>query len=230
MNGFMESATGAVATGTGHVLAAATRLGSALRSAPKPLHPRGSVWQAEVVRVGTLLPTGVPWLDEPGRDPALVRVSAAIGLPHGWPDLQGVAIRLPDQQGADLLLGSTGAGRLSRFLLRPVRPSSRHLTSTLVPYRGPAGPILLAAVQTQPEEYVLLRAEGTGEWIGFAHLRLLHETDEEPSYDPIRRPLPGLRNYAWVSRVRAPAYRVARSSRGDTASVPAGAGATLETT
>ncbi|MBC9226561.1 hypothetical protein GL325_09525 [Aeromicrobium sp. 636] len=216
MNGrVMESATGVAASAAGQLLGAATRLGSALRRAPKPLHPRGSVWQGEVVRVGTLLPTGVPWLDEPGRDSALVRVSAAIGLPHGWPDLQGVAIRLPDQQGADLLLGSTGAGRLSRFLLRPVRPSSRHLTSTLMPYRGPAGPILLAAVQTQPEEYVLLRAEGTGEWIGFAHLRLLHEIDEEPSYDPIRRPLPGLRNYSWVTRLRAPAYRVARRARGE---------------
>jgi hypothetical protein len=199
----------------GRVLEGATHLLSAVRTAPKPLHPRGTVWEARLVRTGTLLPTSVPWLDEAGEETAIVRVSAAIGLPHGWPDLQGLAIRLPQQGGADLLLASTGAGRFTRFLLRPVRSSSWHLTTTLLPYRGPNGPILLAAAATEPQNYVLLRAEGQGEWVAFAHLRLVRKTDEEPSYDPVRRPLPGLGNYDWVARLRAPAYRRARQDRGE---------------
>lgn len=51
--------------------------------------------------------------------------------------------------------------------------------------------------------------------MAFAVLRLLRETDVEPSFDPVRRPLPGLPNYEWVSRLRAPAYREARKERGE---------------
>ena len=199
----------------GVVLEGATRALALVRRAPKPLHPRGTVWQAELTRTGSLLPTGVPWLDEPGTDRAIVRVSAAIGLPHGWPDLQGLAIRLPEHGDADLLLASTGVGPLTRFLLRPVKSSGWHLSTTLLPYKGPQGPLLLAAAPTGEGQYVLLRAEGQGPWVAFAVLRLLHEADEEPSFDPVRRPLPGLANYDWVARLRAPSYREAREDRGE---------------
>src|SRR5690606_14617521 len=108
--------------------------------------------------------------------------------------IQGLAIRLPESGGADLLMASTGAGSLTRFVLRPVPSASWHLAATLLPYRGPNGPIMLAAAPTEPQNYVLLRAEGRGEWVAFAHLRLVRETQQEPSYDPVRRPLPGLSN------------------------------------
>ncbi|GAA3540441.1 hypothetical protein [Aeromicrobium flavum] len=211
----ITTARQALTRGGGAVLEAATHLVSVARRAPKPLHPRGTVWEAELVRSGTSAPVGVPWLDEPGRETAVVRVSAAFGFPHGWPDIQGLAIRLPEHDGADLLLASTGAGRLSRLLLKPVRSSSWHLATSLMPYRGPHGPILFAAAPTEPHHYVLLRAEGLGEWGAFAHLRLVRESVEEPSYDPVRRPLPGLENYDWVTRLRAPAYRRARQDRGE---------------
>lgn len=204
------------ARGGGAVLEGATHLVSAIRTAPKPLHPRGTVWRGEITRTGAgLVPTGVPWLDEPGRDDAIVRVSAAIGFPHGWPDIQGVAMHLPGQAGADLLFASTGAGQVTRFMLRLVRPTSRHVASTLLPYRGPRGPIMLAATQVEPEQYALLRADGDGPWIGFGRLRLTERIDRELSFDPIRHPLPGLDNYAWVRRLRSPAYRAARQDRGE---------------
>lgn len=207
----------AAARGGGALLEGATHVVSALRPAPKPLHPRGTVWAAEIQRTGGgVVPTGVPWLDESGTDEAVVRISAAIGFPHGWPDIQGVAIHLPDQDGADLLLASTGAGRATRFMLRLVRPTSRHVTSTLMPYKGPRGPVMLAATQVEPGEYALLRAAGDGPWVGFGRLRLVTQIDEEHSYDPVLRPLPGLENYAWVERLRSPAYRAARHDRGET--------------
>lgn len=203
------------ARGGGLALQGATHVLSAVRTAPKPLHPRGTVWNGEITRHGAgLVPTGVPWLDEPGHDDVIVRVSAAIGLPHGWPDIQGVAIHLPGQAGADLLFASTGAGQITRFMLRLVRPTARHVASTLLPYRGPRGPIMLAATQVEPEQYALLRADGDGPWIGFGRLRLTERIDRELSFDPIRHPLPGLDNYAWVRRLRSPAYRTARQDRG----------------
>lgn len=202
----------------GMVLEGATHAVAAARRARKPLHPRGTVWEAQLTRTGTLLPTGVPWLDEPGTERALVRVSAAFGFPHGWPDIQGLALRLPAQGDADVLLASTGSGRFSRFLLRPVKSSGWHLSTTLLPYRGPEGPLLLAAAPTEPHQYVLLRAEGQGAWVAFAVLRLLHESTEQPSFDPIRRTVPGLENYDWVVRLREPAYESAREDRGETPS------------
>lgn len=211
--GVLHDAVGLAARAGGAVLQTATRTVSAVRSAPKPLHPRGTVWEAEVVRTGSPAPTGVPWLDEPGRERAIVRVSAAFGFPHGWPDIQGLAIRLPEQGEADLLLASTGSGRLTRFVLRPVKSSGRHLSTTLLPYRGPKGPIWVAAEPAEPGHHVLSFSTGEGDWIAFATLRLISESEQEPSFDPIRRPLPGLANYTWVSRLRAPAYRAARRDR-----------------
>ena len=215
MSRLLSAVPGIAARAGGAVLEGATHALALVRRAPKPLHPRGTVWEAELTRTGSLLPTGVPWLDEPGTERAIVRVSAAIGLPHGWPDLQGLAIRLPEQDDADVLLASTGMGPLTRFLLRPVRSSGWHLSTTLLPYKGQEGPLLLAAAPTGEGQWVLLRAEGQGAWVAFAVLRLLSETDVEPSFDPVRRPLPGLPNYEWVSRLRAPAYREAREERGE---------------
>ena len=55
---------------------------------------RGTTWSAVLERRGGSV-TGAPWLDEPGTDPAVVRRSAAVGFPEGWPDLEvgGVVAR-----------------------------------------------------------------------------------------------------------------------------------------
>jgi len=208
--------SGLAARGGGLVLGGATHLVSALRTAPKPLHPRGTVWAGVVTRTGGAEPTGVAWLDEPGSDEAIVRVSAAIGFPHGWPDIQGIAVHLPGQDGADLLFASTGAGQVTRYLLRLVRPTTRHVASTLMPFRGPRGPVMLAATLLEPGEYALLRADGGGPWVGFGHLRLVAQLDVERSFDPVLNPLPGLECYDWARRLRVPAYRAARHDRGET--------------
>jgi hypothetical protein len=59
----------------------------------------------------------------PGRihGPVLVRQSRAVGLPPRVPDIFGLAVQVPTQDGrhVDLLLASTGVGRLTRFTLAP---------------------------------------------------------------------------------------------------------------
>ena len=134
----------------GLALAGATRAVAAVRTAGKPLHPRGRVVVGRLRRTGAEPPTGVAWLDETGDDEVLVRWSRAVGLPSPLPDIHGLALRVPRDDGGhgDLLFATTGLGRLTRFVLTASgTPYGRPLT-TLLPYRTVHGPLLLAAVGT----------------------------------------------------------------------------------
>ena len=170
------------ASAGGQVLRAATGV-IALRRAAKPLHPRGAVLGATLVREGSRSPSGVGWIDTPGEDRVLVRESRAVGTTSGLPDFFGLAVRVPvnDSQ-ADLLFASTGLGRVTRFVLTVGRtPESRPLT-TLLPYRAPAGPLVLSAVYAERRRLTFAWAAGSGAWHRFAELTL----DEH-----LARPLPG---------------------------------------
>ena len=116
------------------LLGAPFALASRLRGA-RIFHPRGVVvdatWDPDpAILAGSRL-TAAP-------QPALVRVSHAIGLPPGVPDILGVAIRVVDAHGAgrhqDLLFASSGTGAISRHLLRPTASVTRTTVSTLLPY------------------------------------------------------------------------------------------------
>lgn len=214
-----RTGTRAASSAGGQVLRAATRLVTT-RPAAKPLHPRGSVVSGGLRRYGTEARTGAAWLDQAGEDSVLVRQSRAIGLPASLPDIFGLAVRVPTSNGqhGDLLLASTGLGRFTRYTLTASRsPFGRPLT-TLLPYRAPAGPVLLCAVFRDETTVALSWAMGSGAWHPFAELVLRNapadEADLPLSFDPVRYTLPGLENYEWVRRLREPSYRDARSSRG----------------
>ncbi|WP_110241303.1 hypothetical protein [Nocardioides gilvus] len=200
----------------GWALALATAGVAAARPARKPLHPRGQVWEGVLTRHGSGdQPTGVGWLDEPGRDDATVRISAAIGLPTALPDIHGLAIRLQQPEGeADILLATTGTAPGLRHVLRFTRSPTTNAHTTLLPYRSPVGPLLFAATPRGERRFDLAHAIGSGPWQVFAHLDLVRRVEAEISYDPLLNPPEGLENYPWVSRLRAPAYRTARRSRG----------------
>src|SRR3954470_19691972 len=138
----------------GHALRGMFTAVGRLRPADKPLHPRGVVLRATVHRYGNDERFGVPWLDEPGTDPALVRFSRGGGLPEALPDVLGIALRVdPDSHPGDLLFATTGRGPVGRFLLRPRRAGTLAAAtySTLQPYRTPTGPVVLAATPTLDE-------------------------------------------------------------------------------
>lgn len=197
----------------GSLLAGGTRLlGAALRRT-KPLHPEGHLRRATVTRTGADPATGCAWLDEPGTDDALVRVSRGIGLPGTVPDVHGMAIRVSlDGAVGDLLLASTGTGRLSRFLLTATRSAGGGPLGTLLPYRSPRGPVLIAAVPESPLAFRLQRSGLAGDWVPFGRLELGEDLgdDTQVSFDPVVNVLPGLATYDWVRRLRGPAYRTAR--------------------
>ncbi|QIX27144.1 hypothetical protein ncot_11450 [Nocardioides sp. JQ2195] len=214
---FAARLTRSASSAGGQLLAAATEAVARVRPSAKPLHPRGEVWSARVIRHGSPEHIGVSWVDELGEDDAVVRLSAAVGLPTSWPDILGMAVRVEVPGGhADLLLATTGSGRLSRFVLLPARSAQGHRHTSLLPYKGPEGPVLFAAEASAPDRFDLQHSGLTGEWITFGELHLLERQEGDTSFDPIEvGPLPGLEHYAWVNRLREPAYRTARRSRAE---------------
>lgn len=204
----------------GRALAAGTAAVAALRTAEKPLHPRGENWRARVERHGSARTTGVGWLDVTGVDDALVRLSASVGLPPHWPDVRGLAMRVTvDDRESDLLLASTGTGPISRLLL----PAREHLVrpyTSLMPYRTPSGPLQLAAFPRDDRLVELAHARPDGDWHSFAEVRLEEPVTAAPTFEPLHHGIPGLDTYRWAELLRGPAYRTARRSRDEPAEPP----------
>jgi hypothetical protein len=209
--GRAASAAGGVALGL------AARATGAARAAAKPLHPTGRLLTGRLHRHGLDEGTGVRLLDEPGDEEVVVRESRSVGLPGWLPDIQGLAIRVtnPDGSPGDLLLASTGWGRLTRFVLTPSLTTYGRPMTTLLPYRTPQGPLLLGARSDQPGVVRLACALGSGPWRFFAELTISDQSAEDPtvSFDPVLHPVPGLDQYPAVVRLREPAYHFARRSR-----------------
>ena len=219
--------------------AVAVPLGAlARRRRGKPMHPRGVVLDAVLERTGGPAGWDVPFLAGHGEQAALVRLSRGGGLPTPLPDVLGLAVRLPGTAGAedpvDLLLSSTGRGRLTRWV--PVlRRDAVAVYSSIMGYRTAAGPVFLAAlpetgvgpVTAEPGPlaaaaragrlaFTLAAARGAGEWQPFARLRLLApvpEVDPDLRFDAVRNPPPGLVPDGPMARFRSPAYAAAREGR-----------------
>ena len=204
------------AAGAGQVLAGAARAVAALRTAEKPLHPRGTMWSGALVRHGRSS-SGVHWLDGSGDDRAVVRLSRAVGLPAGWPDVHGLALRVLGEDGseADVLLATTGAGPVGRYVLRVGRKPDAMFFGSLLPYRTTAGPVSLGALRGDDASWHLLWAAGRAPWTPFARLVLWERTPaEDISFDPVLNRPPGFEQYDALARLRLPAYRTARRTRG----------------
>jgi hypothetical protein len=210
-----------IARVVGRLAAGAFAVAGRVRPSPKPLHPRGAVQGATLARFGLEQPVGVAWLDEPGSDVTLVRLSRSAGLPAPLPDVLGLALRVPSGAGhADLLFSTSGKGRFGRFVLAPARRPEFATYSTLVPYRTSRGPAVLTAVGCGNESapvFELRVAIGRGPWQTFGRLELeaAAREDADIAFDAVTNPVPGLEPYEWVRQLRAGAYRAARRSRGD---------------
>lgn len=207
------SATESLATVAGRGLAAGTWALARVRGASKPLHPKGKVLLGTLTTGLADESTGVAWLDHDVEHPGvIVRTSRAVGLPAPVPDIRGLAFRVPSPgRPADILLASTGLGLVSRFVLTARRESGGPLSS-LLPYRSPDGPLLLGARSDGGTGFDLLWASLAGGWRRFGHLAVGgQEAPDQPiRFDPVHNVPPGLRQYAWVERLRSPAYATAR--------------------
>lgn len=187
----------------------------ARRRAGKPLHPRGEVFRGRLTRTGAEL--GVPWLDGPAADDVVVRLYRGAGLPAPWPDLFGVAVRVPGP--VDLLLSSTGPGPLAGRVPFPSR-SATATYGSLMGYRCAAGTVRLALLPRgaglRADGATLAAAVGWGPWRPVASLVLgapREPLDPDVRFDAIRNPPPGLVPDGPMARFREPAYAAARAAR-----------------
>ncbi len=206
-------AAGRLLTGPFSVLAALRR--------GKPIHSRGTVFDATVQRHGSSgRRWGAVWLDEAGEDHGLARLSKSAGLPEPLPDVWGLALTFRDDGGVrhDLLVASTGLAPGLRHVLIP-RRNPRRAYTTLLPYSSPHGPVLIAATPVASAdpgaaEFRLLAAGLTSAWHPFGSLRITERPgapgDEPVRFDPVLFPLPGMRWAQPLARVREPAYVAAR--------------------
>lgn len=217
------------------LLGAPFAVASRLRGA-RVFHPRGVVVAARWNPDPRLFP-GSP-LTAAAR-PALLRVSHAIGLPPGLPDILGVAIRVVDAHGAgrhqDLLLASSGDGPVGRHLLRPVAAVTGTLLSSLLPYDvagvgrhpvlarpvGSERPVTYAEVVQDPEttmpdlEVVVGSAWPRRLAIVTAQERVPPTAGERVRFDPWNTG-PELRPAGLINRLRRPAYHASQRGRGAT--------------
>jgi hypothetical protein len=212
-------------------LAALTRL-----RGDKPMHPRGALFTGVLERTGPPRPWGVDWLDERRADRVLVRFSRGAGLPEPWPDLLGLALRLPAAGPAgrpvDLLLSSAGRGRWARLV--PVfRRDAASPYSSIMAYRSAVGPVqlaalpegpgmpsdpepLVAAAARRPLRFTLAAALEGGPWEPFGRLRVgdpVQPLDPEVHLDAVLNAPPGVPADGPMARFRRPAYAAARRVR-----------------
>ena len=221
------------ARGLGRVLAAAIEAIGAVRG-PRPIHTTGLLLRGRLARLPHATRSGIAWIDQPGTGegegaPVEARLSRGAALPAFLPDVIGLALRV---DGGDLLLSSTGIGVPGRFLLQPRWSAGRAVLSTLMPYRGEDGPVLVAArsrrprslparmedvraaLAAEPWALELLFAPATGRWHRFATVDLAPVDGAldgpEPRFDPVLRPPRGAGTYGWTRALREPSYAVAR--------------------
>ncbi|WP_436987962.1 phosphodiesterase [Streptomyces sp. enrichment culture] len=117
----------------------------------RALHPDGLVLDATLeVLPETGRPWGVAFLDRAGRYDVTVRWSRAAGLPSPLPDALGLALRVTDGAGPgrpfDLLLTSSGTGRVTRHLPLPRTDAAGGAYATLTSYRFPDRDRVIAAI------------------------------------------------------------------------------------
>jgi hypothetical protein len=122
------------------VAAAALGVRAARSRHRRSLHPAGRTFTGRLDVWGAPAAAGSDLVDRPGRHDVTVRLSKGAGTRGSLPDVLGVAIRVhgADVPDRDLLLSTTGRGRLTRHLPIP-RRSFDTVYGSITPYRNRDG-------------------------------------------------------------------------------------------
>jgi hypothetical protein len=216
------------------IVALPLQLGSAVRHR-RVFHPLGVLAEGRIERIA---PAGYGLPIE--SVDVLARVSKAVGIPRGLPDLIGLAWRMPEHEPAstpwDVLMVSAGSGLLTRFALRPVLSWTGTTFSTLMPLRREDGwwwlkaelttqtgsglslDTIGAQINASGLTFDIEQAHGTA---GFEPLAVLTLTkviptdeDHDVSFDPTRNTGSGVGlGPEWLTKIRERAYLRSRSGR-----------------
>lgn len=160
---------------------------------PPPWLPLDRTLQGRVFRHGLEpdagISTGISWLDEPGTDDALVRLSGSAPRPGVPPQVTAITLRVrcPEGKVADLCWETRPRGQWG-----PREPEPTRLV-TRAPYLLPGGPLLLGARLCGAETVELSARGADGEWRVFADLRVSPVAPHGEPFDPdvARNLLPG---------------------------------------
>ncbi|MCU1568151.1 MAG: hypothetical protein JWQ56_3088 [Pseudarthrobacter sp.] len=234
-----QDAAPGVSAAAGRAFAGVFRILKAARPG-RPIHPKGIGLTGELIRTGNAgAPSGLDWLDVPGTDSVQARSSRSAGLPSMLPDVLGLALRITPSDGgrgisseggasaksggvADVLFASTGWQLPGRFLLQPKLDVSTATLTTLMPYRGRSGPVLLGlrtislpggSLTSGHWVLGLYWARPTGPWHQCGELRLQaspETSDTSLRFNPLENQPPGAQAYAWTRRLRERSYQVAQ--------------------
>lgn len=204
----------------GAALATAAAVTGVLRR-DKPLHPQGRLGVGRLQVTAPDPTLGPPVLAGVGNHVCELRWSRAMGLPTSWPDIEGLALRLPSagvHGAADLLFASTGERPWSRYLLTLRPPEVYGVLTTLLPVRAAGGPLTFRLVpgdssggDVPPASYSLEVSRGAGPWQPVGRITAeWSELDTAERFDPVTHLLAGTEHYPVVSAMREPAYVAAR--------------------
>jgi hypothetical protein len=199
----------------------------------RPNHPEGILLTGTLARDEGRRSSGIDWVDTPGSNTVVARLSRSIGLPGNLPDILGLAVRFTAEGSeSDILLASTGPTGLGRFVLRLRRNAASAVFSSMMPYKSKSGPVLLVARTIEGPEMLpatpkgfpeslkgrtwvleLHHATPLGPWTRFGTLTLKVDNEARDTglrFDPVLHPLPGAGTYGWTRRLREPSYSEAR--------------------
>jgi hypothetical protein len=196
-------------------VAAVFGVGSELRDA-RVLHPDGTAFQATLTTYGGSWGSSV--LDNPGRHGAIARVSRALGLPAAWPDIGGLAVRLPGRGAGggplDILLATTGTAPVLRHVLLP--DAGRRTHCSLLPYVTGSRRRVVLGARRRGEDWDLLVATLTGPWQRWGSLSLEQPLGQGESERLRFLPTlgaPDLQPVRLLRRLRARAYARSQAHR-----------------
>jgi hypothetical protein len=192
-------------------------------------HPQGTAYRG-VVRVDDGV-DGVPLLAADSSHDAVVRFSRGLGLPRGWPEFLGLALRVGDAQ--DLLLASSSPSPLARMVPLPARSFFGTTLSSLLPFDAGGRVVFAGAVvhgaptgdddqltelanSPEPVTGTLALAELGGRWHPVGTLEVGERLPDAEAralrFDPWRCD-GGLVPHGWINALRGPAYRGSRRGR-----------------
>jgi hypothetical protein len=201
------------------------------------LHPRGRSFTGQWETLGNVRRRwGAALLDTPQTWPAVVRVSKGVPTPAGWPDVLGLAIRLPvgdaPTGSVDVLLSSSGRMPVLRHVPMPRRDFGGGYGSLLA-YRAGGRRVFLATrpapgigdtldqlTRTAGEglELILMAATRWSGWHPVAAVRfgtlLDAHTDATLAFDPITNHAADLVPVGGLQRLRGIVYRASQQGRG----------------
>ncbi|QGG95775.1 hypothetical protein [Actinomarinicola tropica] len=189
------------------------------------LHPKGTTFRGDA----QIYPAGAA-LGPPGSIDVVARLSRGIGLPHPWPDFNGIAIRFVDAHGPDrhqdVLLTASFSAPVLRHTIFPWPTFSVLGYSSVLTFGtedGPrvlrveplAAPTLDAAVESLPLTVELRIAEPRAGWAPAATvvLREVVPADEAAvvRFDPWTTTVT-FRPRGILNSLRGPAYAGSREA------------------